>query len=108
MRRLKPEFTVDVFERSDAKSAELADFLYVYVQNFSPTHRTDTNELIDFLENPPGDRQIVYFGLRFKGKACGFATLMIYAEPPFGIVDHLVIAPTHRGSSAFFDFCGLI
>ncbi|HTV26953.1 MAG TPA: hypothetical protein VMF32_04150 [Xanthobacteraceae bacterium] len=108
MRRLRSGFAVEVFEQANARSERLAGFLQVYVRNFSPEYRTKTNELLDFLERPPPDRDIVYFGLTYRGVACGFATLMYYPDGPLAIVDHLVIAPNMRGYGAFFTFCDLI
>ena len=104
----KSGFSIVIFERKQARSEKLADYLAIYLQNFAPVHRTKTNELIDFLENPDEGRTIVYFGLAFRGKPCGFATLMIYKDSNLGVVDHIAIAPTTRGYGAFFSFADMI
>lgn len=108
MRRLTSAFAVEVFDRRNAKSDRLAEFLAIYVQHFGPEHRTATNELLEFLAAPPADRQITYFGLTYADQPCGFATLMYYPDGPIGIVDHLVVAPNLRGYGGFFSFCDLI
>lgn len=108
MARLTSAFAVEVFGRRSARSPRLADFLAIYVQHFGPEHRTATNELVDFLADPPNDRMIIYFGLTYAGEPCGFATFMHYPEGPIGIIDHLVVAPNMRGYGAFFSFCDLI
>jgi hypothetical protein len=106
--RLKSGFSVDTFERGQARSKRLAEYLTVYLQHFAPAHRTKTNELVEFLENPDEGRVIVYFGLSYFGKPCGFATLMFYPDSNLGVVDHVAVAPTARGYGAFFSFCELI
>jgi len=99
---------MDVFHIKDARSRKLEDFLSLYVKYVSPSHRTKTNELIDFLENPPDSRKIYYFGLTYQDQPCGFATLMYYPDGMVAIVDHLVVAPNLRGVGAFFSFVELI
>ena len=108
MRRITSGFAVEVFERRNARSSRLAEFLSVYVQHLGPFHRTNTNELLDFLADPPADRTITYYGLTYDDEPCGFATFMYYPGGPLGIVDHLVVAPNRRGFGAFFSFCDLI
>ncbi len=108
MRRLTSAFAVEVFDRRNARSERLAEFFAIYVQFFGPEHRTATNELLDFLADPPADRQITYFGLTYNDEPCGFATFMYYPDGPIGIIDHLVIAPNLRGVGGFFSFCDLI
>jgi hypothetical protein len=108
MGRFTSAFAIEVFDRRNARSERLADFLLIYVQHFGPEHRTETNELLEFLAAPPSDRTIIYFGLTYNEQPCGFATFMYYPDGPIGIVDHLVIAPNLRGYGAFFGFCDLI
>lgn len=104
-RELKSKFSVVVFEWADARSPELADYLHIYLQNLTPDHRTKTNELLDFLANPFPNQQIIYFGLKYRGKPCGMATLMVYPEVQLGVIDHIAISPTARGFGAFSAFC---
>jgi hypothetical protein len=101
-------FSLDAFERKQSRSLHLAEYLAVYVQHLTPLHRTKTNELIEFLRDPDEGRIIIYFGLSYYGKACGFATLMLYPEADLGVIDHMAIAPTVRGYGAFFSFSELI
>ena len=91
--RIKSGFSVDAFERAQSRSRRLADYLTIYVQNFAPSHRTKTNELLEFLEKPDEGRFIVYFGLSYFGKPCGFATLMLSPDSNVGVIDHLAISP---------------
>ncbi len=104
-RVLRSGFAVEVFDRARARSADLTSFLQLYLQYLAPEHRTKTNELIDFLENPLPGQVIVYFGLTYHGKPCGIATLMIYTGAQVGIVDHVAITPTVRGFGAFYSLC---
>jgi hypothetical protein len=106
--RLKSGFEGEVFDQKRSRSAELVDYLLIYTNYLTPEYRTDSNELIEFLENPNDGQTIVYFGLSYYGKPCGFATLMLYQDTGIGIVDHIAIAPTVRGLGAFFMFCDLI
>jgi len=108
MTRVTSAFALEVFERKSARSPRLPKFLSIYVRDFGPEHRTQSNELMEFLEQPLDDRRIIYFGLTYKDEPCGFATLMHFPEGPLAIIDHLVIAPNMRGYGAFFSFCDLI
>lgn len=108
MDRLSSPFGIEVFERRNAKSRRLAEFMAIYVQNFGAPHRTEANELLDFLADPPPDRLIIYFGLTLDEAPCGFATFMYYPEGRLAIIDHLVVAPGHRGYGGFFSFCDLL
>jgi hypothetical protein len=106
--KFKSGFAGEVFDRRRSRSPRLAEYLLIYVQYLAPERRTDTNELIEFLGNPNPGQIIVYFGLSYLGKPCGFATLMLYPESGVGIIDHIAIAPTARGYGAFFSFCEFI
>lgn len=108
MRRVSSVFALEVFDRRNAKSPRLADYLDIYVSNFGHDHRTKTNELLDFLANPPDDRKIVYFGLTYRGIPCGFAVFMVFESEGIAVIDHLVIAPNSRGHGSFFVFADLI
>jgi hypothetical protein len=106
--RLKSGFAGEVFDRKRSRSDRLPEYLLIYANYLPPENRTDTNELLEFLERPNPGQLIVYFGLSYYGKPCGFATLMLYEQSGIGIVDHIAIAPTVRGLGAFFMFCDLI
>jgi hypothetical protein len=86
----------------------LLKYIAVYSANISPENRTDTNELISFLEHPFEDRRLLYFGLKYDQQHCGFAIAMYYPEDAILIVDHLAIDPSVRGKGAFFEFVYLI
>ena len=108
MRRVSSAFALDAFDHRNAKSPRLADYLDIYISHFGRDHRTRTNELLDFLANPPDDRKIVYFGLSYRGTPCGFAVLMSFESEGIAVIDHLVIAPNSRGHGSFFVFTDLI
>ena len=106
--KLKSGFAGEVFDRKRTRSEQLPGYLLVYANYLPPEHRTASNELVEFLERPNPGQTIVYFGLSYYEKPCGFATLMLYENAGVGIVDHIAIAPTVRGMGAFFMFCDLI
>ena len=106
--KFKSGFAGEVFDKKRSRSPRLAEYLLIYVQHLAPERRTETNELLEFLENPNSGQIIVYFGLSYRGKPCGFATLMLYPDSGVGVVDHIAIAPTVRGYGAFFSFCEFI
>lgn len=108
MKRVESGFSLTVFERQNANSRRLAEYLHLYASHLAREHRTRTNELIQFLRKPPDDRRIMCFGLDHDGSPVGFAVMMVYAEKALAIVDHLVVAPNSRGHGAFFSFCELI
>jgi hypothetical protein len=97
--RLTSGFAVETFDRRRARSPRLTEYFTIYVQNLTPAHRTKTSELQEFLARPDQGREVVYFGLSYYGKPCGFATLMFYPEAGLGVFDHVTIAPTDRGST---------
>jgi hypothetical protein len=107
-RRVKTGFAGEIFDQRRSRSALLADYLLIYANYLPPENRTASNELLEFLERPNAGQTIVYFGLSYYGKPCGFATLMLYGNSGIAIVDHIAIAPTVRGLGAFFTFCDLI
>jgi hypothetical protein len=107
-RRVKTGFAGEVFDQRRSRSAQLAEYLLIYANYLPPENRTASNELVEFLEKPNPGQTIVYFGLSYYGKPCGFATLMLYEQSGLAIVDHIAIAPTVRGFGAFFTFCDLI
>jgi hypothetical protein len=106
--RLKTGFAGEIFDRTRSRSGRLAEYLLIYTNYLPPENRTASNELVEFLERPNPGQTIVYFGLSYYGKPCGFATLMLYESSAIAIVDHIAIAPTVRGLGAFFMFCDLI
>lgn len=107
-RRLTSAFELEVFDQSLSARRRLERYLSIYVQYYSPVHRTSTNELIHYLGSPLEGRRIIYFGLSFHGQPCGFCALMHYPEQSVGVFDFMVIAPTRRGHGAFFIFADLI
>jgi hypothetical protein len=107
-RRLRSGFEAEIFDRSRARSAALTPYFQVYLQYLAPEHRTKTNELLEFLEKPCPGQIIVYFGLNYRGKPCGVATLMMYPASNIAIIDHIAIAPTERHAGAFYAFCEYI
>jgi hypothetical protein len=108
VRRLRSGFELEVFDQRVSSRSSLTEFLALYVTYFTPRHRTDTNQLLHYINNPLPGRRIIYFGLRYEGQAAGFCVLMYYPETAAGIFDFIVIAPTRRGHGAFFEFANLI
>jgi len=102
VRRIPSKFVLEVFDGKLSNPKHLAGYLKIYLENIAPENRTDTNELIGFLESPLADRRIIYFGLQYAGKPCGFASLMFYPEEAVAIADHVAIDTRVRGIGAFF------
>ena len=108
MRRRQSSFELEVFERRSGGVARLDEYLDLYIQHFSPHHRTGSNQLRWYLQNPIEGRRIIYFGLSRLGEPCGFAVLMYYPHLATGVFDFVVIAPNRRGHGAFFELCNQI
>lgn len=102
IRRIPSKFVLEVFDGRLANPRQLAPYLKIYLENIAPENRTDTNELVGFLENPLDDRRIIYFGLQYAGRPCGFASLMFYPKDGVAIADHVAIDTRVRGLGAFF------
>lgn len=107
-KRVRSAFELEVFDQSASAIRRLESFMAVYVQHFSPKHRTDTNQLLHFMRNPLPGRRIIYFGLTFEKEPCGFCVLMYYPASKIGIFDFIVIAPNRRGDGSFFVFSDLV
>ena len=108
VRRIQSKFVLEVFDGKLSNPRHLAGYLKIYLENIAPENRTDTNELIAFLESPLDDRRIIYFGLSYAGTACGFASFMFYPKEAVAIADHVAIDTRVRGIGAFFAFVDLI
>jgi len=102
VRRIQSKFVLEVFDGKLSNAKHLAGYLKIYLENIAPENRTATNELIGFLESPLNDRRIIYFGLRYAGVPCGFASLMFYPKEAVAIADHVAIDTRVRGIGAFF------
>jgi hypothetical protein len=102
IRRIPSKFVLEVFDGKLSNPKQLAGYLKIYLENIAPENRTDTNELIGFLETPLNDRRIIYFGLKYAGVPCGFASLMFYPREAIAIADHVAIDARVRGIGAFF------
>lgn len=91
--KLKTGFAGEIFDQKRrSRAARLLEYLLIYANYLPPEHRTASNELIEFLEHRNPGQTIVYFGLSYYGKPCGFATLMLYKDAGIGIVDHIAKA----------------
>lgn len=106
--RRKSGFELDVFDQRPSPRRRLDEFLAIYVSYFTPQHRTDTNQLIHYMQHPLPGRRIIYFGLRYEGLPTGFCVLMYYPKQAIGVFDFMVLAPNRRGHGAFFEFTNLI
>ncbi|HKO18830.1 MAG TPA: hypothetical protein VJU82_08085 [Acidobacteriaceae bacterium] len=107
-RQLRDGFALEAFDGRVRAPRRLQQFLALYVGHFAPQHRTDTNQLLHYLEEPLPGRRIVYFGLTYEGEPAGFCVLMHYPDEAISVFDFMVIAPTRRGNGAFFAFTNLI
>ena len=107
-RRIKSKFALDVFDGKLTSKRALIRYIDIYLENISPENRTDTNEMIAFLEDPLPDRRIIYFGLSHANVPCGFAMFILYPTDRTAVVDQLAIDVKVRGIGAFFEFVDLI
>jgi hypothetical protein len=107
-RRIKSKFALDVFDGKLTSRKALIRYIDIYLENISPENRTNTNEMIAFLEEPLPDRRIIYFGLSHADVPCGFAMFILYPTDRAAVVDHLAIDVRVRGVGAFFEFVDLI
>jgi len=93
-------------KRFHANSPGLAQALRLYAENIEPSYRTDTNELIYWVEKFQkryGDGFFI-LGLYLNNLLIGYAQMAYFVEERFVEVDYLVIDKPYRKNNAFYEF----
>ncbi|QQL50261.1 hypothetical protein [Mucilaginibacter ginkgonis] len=101
---MKTTYEIKRFKTSN--SPDLAKALKLYAENIEPAYRTDTNEIIHWLDNfefQYGDHFVV-LGLYLNKILIGFTELAYFKEERFVQVDYLVLDKPYRKNNAFYEF----
>jgi hypothetical protein len=102
--------TYEIKRYRTANSPDFAKALKLYSDNIEPEYRTDTNEIIywvDKFEKRFGDSFYV-LGLYLNGALIGYTQMAYFKEEKFVEMDYLVIEKTHRKNNAFSEFVNQI
>lgn len=101
---MKSVYEIKRFKSS--RSTDLTKALKLYSENIEPYYRTDTNEIIywiDHFEKRFGDDFII-LGFYLNDTLIGYAQMAFFKEERFVEIDYLVIDKAYRKNNAFFEF----
>lgn len=90
----------------DSRDNNLTRALSIYSQNIEPILRTDTREIIYWLDNynKTFKDRFYLLGLNLNNKLIGFAQLVYFIEEQLVFVDYIVIDNDHRKNNTFYQF----
>lgn len=98
--------TYEVKWYNSSKSKDLESALKLYSENIEPAYRTDTNEIIYWIDNfdkKSSDRFFV-LGLYLNEVIIGYTQFAYFLTEKFIEVDYLVIHKDYRKNNAFYEF----
>lgn len=90
----------------NSKEQDLTKALIIYSHNIEPFLRTDTREIIYWLDEYPRrfKDQFIILGLYLNNSIIGFAQLAYFKEVKLIFVDYIVIQKESRGNNTFYEF----
>ncbi|UAY53232.1 hypothetical protein [Ferruginibacter albus] len=90
----------------NSNDGDLTKALNMYSQNIEPFLRTDTREIIYWLDKYPQkfNDQFIIFGLYLNNDLVGFAQIAYFIEQKIIFVDYIVILREFRKNNTFFEF----
>lgn len=95
---------------NNSKNPELLKALKLYVENIEPAFRTDTKEIIYWIDNYSVifDDRFFILGFYKDGFLIGFSELAYFTEERILVVDYLVIDEQFRKNNTFYEFLNKI
>ena len=101
---MKTTYELKAFKNST--SPDLTKALKLYSDNIEPEYRTDTNEIIFWIDNfqKRFNDEFYILGLYLNGVLIGFTEIAFFKEEKFVEVDYLVIEKNHRKNNTFYEF----
>ncbi len=90
----------------DSRNKDLAKALIIYSKNIEPFLRTDTREIIHWIDEYPlqHDDTFIVFGLYLNSIIVGYAQLAYFKEERLIFVDYIVIEEEYRKNNTFYVF----
>jgi hypothetical protein len=90
----------------NSRNRDLTKALGIYSKNIEPFLRTDTREIIHWLDAYPEryKDQFIILGLYFNDIVIGFAQLAYFIEERIIFVDYIVIEKEFRKNNTFYEF----
>lgn len=98
--------TYELRKFSNSNSPGLIQALRLYAENIEPSYRTDTNELLYWIDNFKKRFNDAFYivGLYMNGTLIGYAQMAYFVEEKFVEVDYLVIDKAYRKNNSFYEF----
>lgn len=92
------------FKNSESK--DLNDALIIYSQNIEASLRTDTREILHWIDYYPTsfDDKFIVLGFYLNKKIIGYAQFAYFIEERLIFVDYVVIGAEFRGNNTFYQF----
>jgi hypothetical protein len=100
---MKSIYELKRFKSSNAR--DLSKALKIYSENIEPAYRTDTNEILYWIDNfnKNSDDSFYVFGFYLDDILIGFAELAYFKTEKLIVVDYLVIDIPFRGMNTFYE-----
>lgn len=102
--------TYEIKRFKNSKNVEFLKALKLYSENIEPTFRTDTKEIMFWVENFHSKYEDYFFVLGFylNETLIGFTELAYFINEKLVIVDYLVIDKNFRKNNTFYEFINKI
>ena len=99
--------TYELRRIKNSKDSVLTKALGIYSQNIDPLLRTDTREIIYWLDNYNNSYRDKFFllGLHLNGQLIGYAQIAYFTEEKIVFIDYIVIEQGRRGNNTFWNLC---
>lgn len=91
---------------TSSKDSDLIKGLNIYSKNIEPTIRTNTSEILFWLDeyNKLFSDFFFVFGFYQNKKLIGFTQVALFKEEGILVIDYMVIDEPFRGNNTFFEF----
>lgn len=98
--------TYEIKQFKNSLDKNLAKALNIYSQNIEPILRTNTNEILYWLDNYNNQFQDKFHLLGFyvNNELIGFAQIAFFIDEKLVFVDYIVIDKGHRKNNTFYEF----
>src|ERR1035437_5858568 len=96
----------DLINFRSSKDPEFLKALKLYSENIEPSYRTDTKEIMYWIEKYGKKFEDSFYALGFyyNNVLIGFSELAYFVNEKFVIVDYIVIDKNYRRNNTFFEF----
>ena len=104
------KYTFELKSFTSSQAIGFTNALKLYNDNVEPEYRTESNEIIYWLDNFEKTYRNPFYilGLYLNKTLVGFCEMVYFKEEKIVIVDYIVIEKLYRRNSAFYQFTDLI